>query len=157
MAAPLMPLGILTTAWNSERTHDSNGNGINEMVIRLQSANPPAVSQYPPQPNGALLFYGGSASPQVLSQTLPQQVVQGLFPADLPASGSFGPATPAVLAPVAGTQMGDGGAAGTAAIAAAFAGIAGQRRVFPLHNRASTARARPRSKASWPARSWGPR
>ena len=106
MAAPLMPLGILATAWNSERTQDSNGDGINEMVVRLQSANPPAVSQYPPQPNGALLFYGGSVNPQVLSQTLPQQVAQGLFPADLPPGGSFGPATPAVLVPVLGTQHG---------------------------------------------------
>ena len=132
MAAPLMPLGILATAWNSERSHDSNGNGINEMVVRLQSTRPPAVSQYPPQPNGALLFYGGSVTTQVLSQTLPQQVAQGLYPADLPASGSFGPATAAVLAPVVGTQMGDGGDPGTVAIVAAFAGIVGKKRAFPL-------------------------
>jgi hypothetical protein len=132
MAAPLMPLGILTTSWSSERTSDSNGNGINEMVIRLQSANPPSAPQYPPQANGALLFYGGSSTPQVLLQTLPQQVARGLFAADLPPGGSFGPATPAVLAPVAASEMGDGGDAGTAAILAAITGIVGQRRVFPL-------------------------
>ena len=79
MAAPLMPLGILSTSWSSERTQDSNGNGINEMVIRLQSANPPSSSQYPPQPNGALLFYGGSVTPDVLTQTMPQQVVWDCF------------------------------------------------------------------------------
>ncbi len=139
MAAPLMPLGILTTSWSSERTQDSNGNGINEMVVRLQSANPPAAGQYPPQANGALLFYGGSVSPAVLSQMLPQQVAQGLFPADLPAGGSFGPATSAVHAPVLETQMGDGGDPGTAAIAAAFAGIVGQKRVFPLLQQVSGA------------------
>ena len=132
MAAPLMPLGILSTSWSSERTEDSNGNGINEMVIRLQAAQPPAGSQYPPQPNGALLFYAGSNTSEVRSQTMPQQVAQGLFPADLPSGGAFGPATPMVLAPVVGTQMGDSGDPGTAAIAAAFAAIVGQKRVFPL-------------------------
>jgi hypothetical protein len=131
MAAPLMPLGILSTSWSNERTEDSNCNGIKEIVVRLQSAKPPGSSQYPPEANGALLFYGGNVSPQVLLQTLPQQVAQGLFPADLP-SGAFGPATPAVLASVAATQMGDGGDPGTAAIVAAFVGIAGQKRVFPL-------------------------
>jgi hypothetical protein len=132
MAAPLMPLGILATSWSSERSEDSNGNGINEIVVRLQSANPPSVSQYPPQANGALLFYGGSATPDVLSQTLPVQVAQGLFPADLPPGGSFGPATSLVPAAVVGTSMGDGGDPGTAAVVAAFAGIVGQKRVFPL-------------------------
>jgi hypothetical protein len=139
MAAPLMPLGILTASWSSERTEDSNGDGINEMVVRLQSARPPAASRYPPQANGALLFYGGSAAAEVLLQTLSLQVVQGLLPADLPPSGRFGPATAAVLAPVAATQMGDGGAASTAAIVAAFAGIAGQKRVFPLIQQMTTA------------------
>ncbi|MEI8373650.1 MAG: hypothetical protein WCJ35_12555 [Planctomycetota bacterium] len=132
MAAPLMPMGILSMAWTGERTADSNGNGINEMVIRLQSAHPPSASSYPPQPNGALLFYGGSITPEVLSQTLPRQVAQGLFPADLSSSGSFGPATSGLLAPVLGTSLGDGGDPGTTAIVAAFAGTIGQKRVFPL-------------------------
>ena len=132
MAAPLMPLGILTASWSSERTQDSNGDGINDMVIRLQSAQPPSAPQYPPQPSGALLFYGGSVTPEVLAQTLPRQVARGLFPADLPPGGSFGPATSALLASVLGTKMGDGGAPGTAAIAAAFAGIVGKKRAFPL-------------------------
>ncbi len=126
MAAPLVPLGILTTSWSSERTEDTNGDGINEMVIRLQSARSPAAA------NGALLFFGGSIAPEVLSQTLPRQVARGLFPADLPPGGSFGPATSAVVLPVLATQMGDGGGPGTAAIVAAFTNIVGQKRVFPL-------------------------
>lgn len=132
MAAPLMPLGILATSWSSERTQDANGDGINEMVIRLQSANPPSNGQYPPQPNGALLFYGGSNTSQVRSTTLPLQIAQGLFPADLPPSGQFGPATALVLASLPGTQLGDGGDPGSVAMAAAFSGIVGQKRVFPL-------------------------
>jgi hypothetical protein len=83
------------------------------------------------------LFYGGAISPQVLSQTLPQQVAQGVFPADLPPGGTFGPATPAVLAPVLATFMGDGGDPGTQAILAAFSAIAGQKCVFPLIRRMS--------------------
>jgi hypothetical protein len=132
MAAPLVPLGISTKAWKIERTHDGNHNGINEMVVRLQADDPPAASQYPPQANGALVFYGGGVTPEVLSQTLPQQVAAGLFPADLPPGGTFGPATSVVRVPVLATQMGDGGHPGTAAIVAAFAGIVGQKRVFPL-------------------------
>ena len=132
MATPLMPLGILTTSWSSERTEDSNANGINEMIVRLQSANPPAGSQYPPQPNAALLCYSGSISAQVLSETLPLQVAKGLYPSDLPPLGVFGPATPSLLASVVATQMGDGGDPGTVAIAAALANFIGHKRIFPL-------------------------
>ena len=102
------------------------------MVVRLQSANPPAASQYPPQPNGALLCYSGTLNSQILGQTLPQQVSRGLYPPDLPPLGTFGPATPSLLASVVATQMGDGGDAGTAAILAALTNIIGQKRVFPL-------------------------
>ncbi len=132
MPAPLLPLGIMTASWNSERTSDGNGNGINEMVVRLRSAAPPNHPQYPPEPNGALLFYGGTFSPEVLSQTLPQQSVQGLFPSDLPPNGQIGPATSAVLLPVLGTPMADGADPGTVAIVAALNSIVGQKRVFPL-------------------------
>jgi hypothetical protein len=131
-AAPLMPLGILTSAWNVERVSDGNGDGINEMVIRLESASPPVASQYPREPNGALLFYGGTFSPEVLAETLPLEMARGVFPGDLPPSGTFGPVAPVVPAAVLGTQMADGADPGTVAMATALAGIIGQRRAFPL-------------------------
>ena len=127
LPAPLVPLGIFTSAWNSPRLPDTNGDGIKEMVVCLQATSPPSTPA-----NGALLFYGGSSTPQVLSLTLPQQVAMGVFPADLPPGGAFGPATSLVPVPVLATEMGDGGDPGTVAIVAAFAGIVGQKRVFPL-------------------------
>ncbi|MBN2577857.1 MAG: hypothetical protein JXB10_02615 [Pirellulales bacterium] len=128
--APLMPLAIQRKAWASERDRDDNGNGIREIVLRLEAAQPPEDPQFPPQPNAAVLFYGGSAD----SDLLARQVAVGVFPGDLPSSGGvLGPATPAQPFGVSGTQRADAADLMTRTLAGAIQAIAGEKRAFPLY------------------------
>ena len=128
--SPVMPLAIQRDAWASERTSDSNGNGIREMLVRLQAAQPVEDQQLPPEPNAAVLFYRGSAEPAVLAA----QVTNGVFPSDLPLSGGvLGPATPSAPFPVAGSQVADAGTPLTSTLLAAIQRAVGQRRAFPLY------------------------
>jgi hypothetical protein len=140
LPAQVLPVAVQDTAWATERTTDSNGNGILEMVLRWQAVTPPAdAPQLPAAPNAALLFFGGAAGEQALAQVLPQQVAQGLFISDLPAAGQLGPATPAAAFPVLATQQADDSDAGTWAIQAALSRIVGQKRVLPVFSAVGTA------------------
>lgn len=132
LASPVMPLAIQTAAWNAERTTDSNSNGIREMVLRFRAADTQQSQPLPAAANAALLFYNGTFDDQSLAVRLPQQIAQGVFPADLPPSGQLGPASPGVLLPVLAAQQADQGNAGTSAVLSAINNIVGKKRVFPL-------------------------
>jgi hypothetical protein len=135
LPAPVMPVAIDAAAWAAERAEDTNGDLILEMVLRLRAAQPPQDSELPPEPNAAILLYRGADDAAALATRLPQQVLAGLFPADLPFSGGkLGPATPLVPFPVAGTQQGDGSDPGVLALGAAINSAAGKKRVFPLYH-----------------------
>jgi hypothetical protein len=140
LPAPVMPMAIDSQAWASQRTADTNGNGILEMVLRFQAASPaadPSGQELPAGANAAILFFGGSADPQAIAR-LPAQVTTGLFPADLPGSQA-GPATAVVPWPVLANQQADQGDAGTMALLAAVTAVVGQKRVFPIFQQITTA------------------
>jgi hypothetical protein len=135
LAAPVVPLAIRTAAWASERTRDSNGNGILEITLRLKATSlpaDPAEQQLPPEANAALLFFDGVLDEQAIVERLPRQIAQGLLPDDVLPGKEIGPATPARLWPVAAAEQVDDGGSGTAALAEALRGAVGQKRVFPL-------------------------
>ena len=131
LAAPVMPLAIDAAAWASQRTTDSNGNGIREMVLLLQAGSPSDdPSSSPASANAALLAYGGNGDSQAIAR-LGVQVARGLLPADL-LLGQVGPATVAAPWPVLALQPADASDASTAALLSALQAAVGQKRVFPI-------------------------
>ena len=133
--SPVMPLAIQRNAWASERVIDTNGNGIREMLLRLQAARSSEDQRLPPQPNSAVLFYRGSAEPAALAA----QVTSGVFPSDLPLSGgALGPATPARPFSVAGSQVADADDPLTLKLLAAIQQAVGRKRAFPFTARSPT-------------------
>ncbi len=134
--SPVMPLAIQRDAWASERVTDTNGNGIREMLLRLQAAQSSEDQQLPPQPNSAVLFYRGSAEPAALAA----QVTSGVYPSDLPLSGgALGPATPARPFSVAGSQVADADDPLTLKLLAAIQQAVGRKRAFPLYRQIANA------------------
>jgi hypothetical protein len=92
-AAPLLPLSASEAAWNAR--NDADGNGLRELVLRLQSSDAAAT-----EPNGALVDFGGLL---VDLERVEQQIAGGVTASQLP-GGQLGPVgpgpAPAVFGPL---------------------------------------------------------
>lgn len=125
--APVVPLGVETTAWFTTRVigaSDSNANSRFEMDVVLLSSTGTGAA------NGALFDFDQAGG--IDFGRMPAQITAGIPATHLPVSGLLGPATVGTPLATAGTQT----STNTATIVAAFNTVAAStniKRVFPIY------------------------